>query len=88
VVNDSGTPLPAPPSETVEDGDDSYERNLGQVVSVDGYFDGETIEEDLREGPDGPDEWRYRLHVFHVTRVRETMEADTAYEAEVALLGD
>jgi hypothetical protein len=88
VVNDSGGPLPEPPSEMVEDGDESYERNLGQVLSVDGYFDGETVEEDLREGPDGPEEWVYQLHVFHVTRVNERLEGDAAYEARVALLGD
>jgi hypothetical protein len=88
VVNDSGSPLPEAPSETVDDEGESYDRSFGQVVSVDGYFDGEIVEEDLRGGPDGPEEYLYHLNVFHITRVHGRMETEEALDARVALLGE
>ncbi len=88
VVNESGTPLPEAPTEMVRDVEDPYRRSFGQVVRVDGYFDGEVVREDLRDGSGGPSDWIYDLNVFHVTRVHRRMNADRAYDARVALLGD
>lgn len=64
-----------------------YSERLGTVVVAEGYFTGRRVEEDLRDGPDSPKEWLYKLWEFKVVRMRRFRDARAA-DAKLHVLLD
>jgi hypothetical protein len=83
VAYEPGVTPPEPPRTPVGDGETM---SAGMVLLVEGYFTGERVELDLRDGGEPP-EWLYHPWMLHVLRIVEVLEGDRALDARVESLG-